>query len=69
MSGITIQLNPPTSIPADGMVVLYCETAMTDPMGIAKAIKAAVSESGIKNKPVPSLLLAVNACSCNPMVG
>jgi len=36
----------------DGMVVLYCETAMTDPMGIAKAIKAAVSESGIKNKPV-----------------
>lgn len=36
----------------DGLVVLYCETAMTDPMGIAKAIKAAVSESGIKEKPI-----------------
>ena len=35
-----------------GLVVLYCETAMTDPMGIAKAIKAAISETGIKDKPV-----------------
>ncbi len=36
----------------DGLVVLYCETAMTDPLGIAKSIKAAIDESGIKNKPV-----------------
>ncbi len=35
-----------------GMVVLYCETAMTDPLGIAKSIKAAVTEAGIKDKPV-----------------
>ena len=36
----------------DGLVVLYCETAMTDPMGIAQSIKRAVDETGIKNKPV-----------------
>ena len=35
-----------------GLVVLYCETAMTDPMGIAQAIKAAIIETGIKDKPV-----------------
>ena len=36
----------------DGLVVLYCETAMTDPMGIAKSIKDAVEQTGIKDKPV-----------------
>ena len=36
----------------DGMVVLYCETAMTDPMGIAQSIKSAIDETGIKDKPV-----------------
>lgn len=36
----------------DGLVVLYCETAMTDPMGIAKAIKEGVEKTGIKDKPV-----------------
>jgi acetate---CoA ligase (ADP-forming) len=36
----------------DALVILYCETAMTDPMGIAQAIKAAISETGIKDKPV-----------------
>ena len=36
----------------DGLVVLYCETAMTDPMEIAKAIQKAISETGIKDKPV-----------------
>lgn len=36
----------------NGLVVLYCETAMTDPMGIAKSIKDAVEATGIKNKPV-----------------
>jgi acetyl coenzyme A synthetase (ADP forming)-like protein len=35
-----------------GLVVLYCETAMTDPEGIAQAIKTAISETGIKDKPV-----------------
>ncbi len=36
----------------DGLVVLYCETAMTDPLEIAKGIKEAVDESGVKNKPI-----------------
>jgi len=36
----------------DGLVVLYCETAMTNPMEIAQGIKKAIDESGIKNKPV-----------------
>jgi len=36
----------------DGLVVLYCETAMTDPLEIAKGIKKAIIESGVKDKPV-----------------
>ncbi len=36
----------------NGLVILYCETAMTDPMGIAQAIKDAVVKSGTKDKPV-----------------
>jgi len=36
----------------DGLVVLYCETAMTDPMEIAKAIHKAISSTGIEEKPV-----------------
>lgn len=36
----------------DGLAVLYCETAMTDPEEIAVAIYNAVQESGEKNKPV-----------------
>ncbi|MCX6054884.1 MAG: acetate--CoA ligase family protein [Chloroflexi bacterium] len=36
----------------DGLVVLYCETAMTNPQEIAESIKRAVDESGLKNKPV-----------------
>lgn len=36
----------------DGLVVLYCETAMTNPLEIAQSIKKAIDESGVKNKPV-----------------
>ncbi len=36
----------------DGLVVLYCETAMTDPLEIAKGIKKAIIESGVTDKPV-----------------
>ncbi len=36
----------------DGLVVLYCETAITDPVEIAKGIKKAIDDSGVKNKPV-----------------
>jgi len=36
----------------DGLVVLYCETAMTNPVEIAQSIKRAVDESGITGKPI-----------------
>jgi len=36
----------------DGLVILYCETAMTDPLAIAKSIKQAIDETGIKDKPI-----------------
>jgi len=36
----------------DGLVVLYCETAMTNPLEIAQSIKKAVDESGVKGKPI-----------------
>jgi len=36
----------------NGLVVLYCETAMTIPLEIAQAIHAAVTETGITDKPV-----------------
>ena len=36
----------------DGLVVLYCETAMTDPQDIAEGIKEAVGNSGVTDKPI-----------------
>ncbi|NMC52030.1 MAG: acetate--CoA ligase family protein [Chloroflexi bacterium] len=36
----------------DGVVVLYCETAVSNPLEIAQGIKQAVVESGITDKPV-----------------
>lgn len=36
----------------DGLIVLYCETAMTNPFEIAKSIKQAVDDSGVKGKPI-----------------
>jgi acetyltransferase len=36
----------------DGLVVLYCETAVTNPMEIAASIKKAIVDSGVKHKPV-----------------
>ncbi|HEX9012784.1 MAG TPA: acetate--CoA ligase family protein, partial [Anaerolineaceae bacterium] len=37
---------------ADALVVLYCETAITNPIEIAQAIKRAVDDAGMKAKPV-----------------
>ncbi len=36
----------------DGLAVLYCETAMTNPDEIAHGIKRAIDESGVKDKPI-----------------
>jgi len=35
-----------------GLVVLFCETQRNDPMDIAEAIKRAVDESGVTDKPI-----------------
>ena len=36
----------------DGLVVLYCETAITNPVEIAQAVKKAIDDSGVKDRPV-----------------
>ncbi|OJX41517.1 MAG: acetyl-CoA synthetase [Chloroflexi bacterium 44-23] len=36
----------------EGLVILYCETAMTDPMEIAKGIIVALDEANVHGKPV-----------------
>jgi acetate---CoA ligase (ADP-forming) len=36
----------------DGLVVLYCETAITNPLEIAQSIEQAVRETGVTDKPI-----------------
>jgi acetyltransferase len=36
----------------DGVIVLYCETAITNPVEIANSIKQAVIDSGVKDVPI-----------------
>lgn len=47
----------------DAVALLYCETAMTNPLEIAKAVKKAVDESGVKNKPVTFSLVGGERCT------
>ena len=46
----------------DGLVVLYCETAMTNPVNIAKSIEQAMRESGVNGKPVTVSLVGGERC-------
>ena len=46
----------------DGLVVLYCETAQTDPIEIAQGIKDAVDKSGVKDKPVAVSFVGGDNC-------
>ena len=46
----------------DGLAVLYCETAMTNPLEIAQAIKKAVDETLIKNRPVVVSMVGGTRC-------
>jgi acetate---CoA ligase (ADP-forming) len=46
----------------DGLVVLYCETAMTDPMEIAKGVKAALDEVK-QDKPVTISFVGGERCA------
>lgn len=46
----------------DGLAVLYCETAMTNPVEIAQAIKKAIEETGITDKPVVVSMVGGTRC-------
>lgn len=46
----------------DGVVVLYCETAITNPVEIAQHIKKAVDDSGVKDRPVTVSFVGGEKC-------
>jgi len=46
----------------DGLVVLYCETAITNPLEIGQAIKKAVDDSGITDRPVIVSMVGGERC-------
>lgn len=46
----------------DGMVVLYCETSVTDPQEIAEAIYNALHESGASGKPIAVSFIGGERC-------
>ena len=46
----------------DGLVVLYCETAITNPLEIAQAIKRAIEETRIKTRPVVVSMVGGTRC-------
>ncbi|MBE0696753.1 MAG: acetate--CoA ligase family protein, partial [Anaerolineaceae bacterium] len=46
----------------EGLVILYCETAVSDPVDIAKALKKAVDESGINGKPICVSMVGGERC-------
>ncbi|HTX89915.1 MAG TPA: acetate--CoA ligase family protein [Anaerolineales bacterium] len=47
----------------DGLVALYCETAMTNPLEIAQAIKKAIDDAGgIKDRPVAVSMVGGTRC-------
>jgi acetyl coenzyme A synthetase (ADP forming)-like protein len=46
----------------DGLVVLYCETAITNPVEIAQAIKKGIDETGVKDRPVVVSMVGGTRC-------
>jgi len=46
----------------DGLVVLYCETAITNPVEIAQAVKKAVDDSGVTDRPVVVSMVGGERC-------
>jgi acetyl coenzyme A synthetase (ADP forming)-like protein len=46
----------------DGLVVLYCETAITNPLEIAQAIKRAIDDSGMTGKPLVVSMVGGTRC-------
>jgi len=46
----------------DGLVVLYCETAITNPVEIAQAVKKAIDDAGVKDRPVVVSMVGGTRC-------
>ncbi len=47
----------------DGLVALYCETAMTNPLEIAQAVKRAIDDAGgVKDRPVAVSMVGGTRC-------
>ena len=46
----------------DGLAVLYCETAITNPVEIAHAIKKAIDETKVKDRPVVVSMVGGTRC-------
>ncbi|MBN2556343.1 MAG: acetate--CoA ligase family protein [Anaerolineales bacterium] len=46
----------------DGLVVLYCETAITNPVEIGQAIKKAVDDAGVSERPVVVSMVGGKRC-------
>ena len=46
----------------DGLVILYCETAVTNPMEIAQSIKKAIVDAKVKDKPVTVSFVGGERC-------
>ncbi len=46
----------------DGLVVLYCETAITNPVEIARAVKKAIDDTGVKDRPVIVSMVGGTRC-------
>jgi acetyl coenzyme A synthetase (ADP forming)-like protein len=47
----------------EALVVLYCETAITNPVEIAQAVKKAIDDTGIKDKPVIVSMVGGERCA------
>ena len=46
----------------DGLVILYCETAITNPLEIAQSIEQAVRETGVTGKPISVSMVGGERC-------
>ena len=46
----------------DGLVILYCETAITNPVEIAQSVEKAIRESGVTGKPISVSMVGGERC-------
>ena len=46
----------------NGLVILYCETAITNPVEIAQSVEKAIRESGVTGKPISVSMVGGERC-------